>query len=92
MAKDLEQQLKEGRAIQDLTRSEGWQILDQRIKREIKDEYDLLRNFPIEQKGLQEIAAEYIKHRERLNAFEDVFDFIKEFLTAKENAENKSRE
>ena len=92
MAKDLEQQLKEGRAIQDLVRSEGWRILEQRIKRELKDEYDLIRDFPIEEKGLQEIAAEYIKHRERLNTFEDVFNFIQEFLIDKKNAENKLRE
>ncbi len=76
-------EIEKRKAIQDLLRSEGWQILEQRIKREIKDEYDLIRDFSIEKKGLQEIAAEYLEHREKLNALESIFDFIEEFLEAK---------
>lgn len=92
MAKDFEKDLEEGNKIQDLVRSEGWQILEQKIRQAIKDENGMIRNFPIEERALQEIAAEYLDHRANLNAYEKVFDFIQDFLTAKKEAENKLRE
>lgn len=78
----LERETEEGRAIQDMIKMKGWTVLEQRIKREIKDEYDLIRSFPIEGKPLQEIAAEYLEHRANLNAYERVLGFIEEFLKA----------
>ncbi len=91
MAKDFEKDLEDGKKIQDMVRSGGWQILEQRIRQAIKDENGLIRNFPIEERALQEIAAEYLDHRANLNAYEKVFEFIKDFLTAKKEAEDKLR-
>lgn len=91
MAADLEKDIEVGRSIKEMIETEGWQLFRAKIEREIKDEYEAIRSFRIEGKALQEIGAEYIKHRERLNAFEAIFDFIQEFLKAKENAEDKLR-
>ena len=77
-----EELLDKGRAIQDMVKMEGWQVLEQRIKEEIKDEYDLIRDFPIKDRALQEIAAEYLEHRANLNAYERVLGFVEEFLKA----------
>lgn len=77
-----EELLDKGRAIQDMVKMEGWQVLEQRIKEEIKDEYDLIRDFPIKDRVLQEIAAEYLEHRANLNAYERVLGFVEEFLKA----------
>lgn len=73
---------EEGRAIQDMVKMKGWSVLEARIKREIQDEYDLIRDFPIKDRSLQEIAAEYLEHRSNLNAYEGVLGFIEEFLKA----------
>ena len=72
----------EGLAIQDMVKMKGWKIYEERIKREIQDEYELIRNFPIEKRSLQEIAAEYLEHRSNLNAYERALGFIQEFLKA----------
>jgi len=73
---------EESWAIQDMIKTKGWSVFEARIKREIKDEYDLIRDFPIEKRNLQEIAAEYLTHRANLNAYEGVLSFIEEFLKA----------
>lgn len=91
MAKDLEKDIEDGRAINEMLATLGWQILEKKIRQETKDEVDQIRSFEIEGKGLQEIAAEYLEHRGNLNAYERIFEFIQEFLTAKEDAENKLR-
>lgn len=75
-----DEQIEDGRKIADLIRMEGWQVYKARIEREIKDEYELIRDFPIEGRSLQEIAAEYLTHRESLNAYERALGFIDEFL------------
>jgi len=76
----LELETEEARAVQDMVKMKGWEVLEQRIKREIQDEYELLRNFPIEKRALHEIAAEYLEHRGNLNAYERVLGFVQEFL------------
>lgn len=91
MVKDLEKEVEKGRAIKDMIDTEGWRVFELKIKQEIKDEYELLRNFPIEKQGLSEIAAEYLEHRANLNAYERVLGFIQEFLISKEDAQNKLR-
>lgn len=73
---------EEGLAIQDMIKMKGWKIYEARIKREIQDEYELIRGFPIEKRSLQEIAAEYLEHRSNLNAYERILGFIQEFLKA----------
>lgn len=89
--KDYESQLEEGRAVSEMVRMDGWQIYAREIRERIKSEYDEIRNFPLEGKGLQEIASEYIRHRESLNAYEQALAVIDDFLTRKTAAENHLR-
>jgi hypothetical protein len=77
-----EKRTEEGLAVQDMIKMKGWKIYEARVKRELQDEYDLIRTFPIEKRSLQEIAAEYLEHRANLNAYERALGFIQEFLKA----------
>ncbi len=67
----------------------GWQILESKINEEIKDENNEIRKFDVEGRGLQDIGAEYLRHREKINGLERIFEIIQEFITAKEEAEAK---
>jgi len=89
--RDYEEQLSQGRMIKEMVATEGWQILEKKIRQEIKDENEEIRKFSIEKRMLQEIAAEYLEHRSNLNAYEKVLGFVQEFLTAKTIAEDKLR-
>jgi hypothetical protein len=88
---DLEKDIEIGRGINEMKSTAGWQTLEKKIREEIKAETDQIRSFEIEKKGLQEIAAEYLQHREKMNGLERIFEIIQEFLTAKEEAEDKLR-
>ena len=81
MAQD-EELLDKGRAVQDMVKMDGWRVIEERIRQELKDEYELIRDFPIKDRSLQEIAAEYLEHRANLNAYERVLGFVEEFLNA----------
>lgn len=91
MAKDYESQLEEGRAVGEMVRMEGWQIYAREIRERIKAEYEEIRNFPLDGKGLQDIGAEYIRHREALNAYEQSLAIVDDFLSRKTEAENHFR-
>lgn len=88
---NYEEKLNQGRAISEMVRMEGWQIYVREIKERIKSEYDEIRNFPIDGKGLQDIASEYIRHRESLNAYEQSLAIVEDFLSRKTEAENQLR-
>jgi|GEM_PF-5923285 len=89
MAKDLEAQIEEGRAIQDLLQTNGWQILEAKIKKEIEDERRAI--LEIEEKDIYSTAVKFIEHQKMMQGLERVLEIIKEFLIAKENAENQLR-
>ena len=89
MAKDLEIQIEEGKAIQDLIRQDGWRLLQAKIKEEIEDERRALME--INPKSFPDLAMEFIEHQKMILGLERVFEIIQELLSAKENAENKLR-
>ena len=89
MAKDLEVQIEEGKAIQDLIRQDGWRLLQAKIKEEIEDERRALME--INPKSFPDLAMEFIEHQKMVLGLERVFEIIQELLSAKENAENKLR-
>ena len=89
MAKDLEVQIEEGKAIQDLIRQDGWRLLQVKIKEEIEDERRALME--INPKSFPELAMEFIEHQKMMRGLERVLEIVEEFLTAKENAENRLR-
>lgn len=88
---NYEEKLNQGRAISEMVRMEGWGIFSGKIKEEIKRERDEIRSFELEGKGLQDIAAEYIRHREILNAYERVLEIIDDFMASKKDAEDHLR-
>ena len=89
MAKDLEVQIEEGKAIQDLIRQDGWRLLQAKIKEEIEDERRALME--INPKSFPELAMEFIGHQKTMRGLERIFEIVEEFLIAKENAENRLR-
>ena len=89
MAKNLEVQIEEGKAIQDLIRQDGWRLLQAKIKEEIEDERRALME--INPKSFPELAMEFIEHQKMMRGLERVLEIVEEFLTAKENAENRLR-
>ena len=89
MAKDLEVQIEEGKAIQDLIRQDGWRLLQAKIKEELEDERRALME--INPKSFPDLAMEFIEHQKMMKGLERVLEIVEEFLTAKENAENQLR-
>ena len=89
MVKDLEVQIEEGKAIQDLIRQDGWRLLQAKIKEEIEDERRALME--INPKSFPDLAMEFIEHQKMMKGLERVLEIVEEFLTAKENAENQLR-
>ena len=89
MAKDLEVQIEEGKAIQDLIRQDGWRLLQEKIKEEIEDERRALME--INPKSFPELAMEFIGHQKMMKGLERILEIVEEFLIAKENAENRLR-
>lgn len=85
--KDLEAQIEEGRAVKDTIETDGWKIIEAKIKEEIEDERIALSE--IEPKSFPDLAMEFIGHQKMMKGLERIFEIIKEFLTAKENAENR---
>jgi len=89
MVKDLENEIEKGRAIKDTIESDGWKLIEARIKEEIEDERRAI--LEIEGKDIYSTAIEFVEHQKMMQGLERVFDIIKEFLVAKENAEQQLR-
>lgn len=87
MAKDLEAEIEKGRAVKDMIESDGWKYIEAKIKEEIEDERIALQD--LEPKSFPDLAMEFIGHQKMMKGLERVFEIIKDFLTAKENAENR---
>jgi hypothetical protein len=83
-----ETDLSRGRKVVDMTKTEGWAIVREELQARIDDEVRKMSKIRIEKKGLQEIAAEYIQHVERIKGYQEVFEIIDDILIRKENAES----
>lgn len=82
---ELEKQIEQGLVIQELIRSDGWKLLEEKIKQEIEDER--LAIVEIEEKDVYSTAVKFIQHQQMMKGLERIFEIIQEFLTNKENAE-----
>lgn len=89
MPRNLEQDLELGRAIKEMTDSKGWQILEQRIKQEIEDERLAFKG--VNNKIAFDRLVEYVEHQKIMEGLEMVFEFVKDFLRDKKEAEDKLR-
>ncbi len=85
---NTESDLTKGRKVVDMTKTEGWAIIREELQGRIDEEVRRMSKIRIEKKGLQEIAAEYIQHVERIKGYQEVFNIIEDFLIRKENAES----
>jgi len=86
MAKDPEAQIEEGQAILDTIRTDGWRILEAKIKEEIEDERREL--VEVEAKDVYSAAVKFISHQQKMKGLERILEIVGEFLTAKKDAEN----
>lgn len=87
---DLDEDIKQGRAIKDMMATEGWQILEQRINQEIEDERIALKE--VDKKEAFSMLVEFIDHQKTMKGLEMIFDFIKDYLADKKKAEDKLRD
>lgn len=78
--------IHEGQAITDLKRQEGWQILEKRIRAEIDSSVADMRRLEIEEKSLQDIGSEYVKHSKLIDGLSRIFEIIDEIEDRKAEA------
>jgi len=87
MAKDLEAEIEKGRAVKDTIESDGWKLIEAKIKEEIEDERVALKD--VEIKDAFTMLVDFVDHQKTMKGLERVLEIIQEFLKAKENAENQ---
>lgn len=86
-----EQMLDTGLAALEMTKTTGWQWLEQKIRNEINIELNELRNFELAELSVEQIAAEYLRHRTNLNAYENIISMVETAIEEKENAAHAMR-
>ena len=89
MAKDYEKILEDGRSVQDMVQTDGWRILEKRIKREIEDERIALKE--VKKQPAFDMLTDFMEHQKKMEGLEMVFDMVEEFLRDKTDAENNLR-
>jgi len=92
MAGANEEKFNIGLAVLEMTRTDGWRWLEQKIKEELRIEYGELREFEIADKTTEQIASEYLQHRANANAYEKVLSMVETALKEKEEAAEAMRE
>jgi len=83
MPETNEEKFDEGLAILEMTRTKGWQILEEKIRKEIEIEVnDILDCEP----------DQYIQHREAIRAYKKILSMVEATLQGKEEAAEAMRE
>ena len=91
MPETNEEKFDTGLAALEMTRSPGWQWLEEKITSELKIENNELRNFDLTGLGVEQVAAEYLRHRANLNAYENLLAMVKTAIEEKEDAAQAMR-
>lgn len=86
---DKEKAIEDGLAIQDLERSQGWQIIKARIDEETQATLADLRRIELDSRSLSDIGSEYIARIQRINGLERVLEIITEIKEKHEEATRK---
>jgi hypothetical protein len=76
----------EGLAINELKRSEGWQIIERRIREEIASTLTELRRIDLDKRTLESVGSEYISKIERINGLERVLEIVQEIEDRYQNS------
>lgn len=83
MPQTNEEKFDKGLAVSEMTKSKGWQILKERIEKEIEIEVnDILDCEP----------DQYIQHREAIRAYKKILSMVETSLQEKEEAAEAMRE
>lgn len=75
-----EEEYNKGRAIWDMTQTEGWSILEQEIKDEMKFERNELTTLDLKDKSDSQIVAEYLQHRANIRAYQKILNKVESLL------------
>lgn len=78
-----EQKLEIGRAVWEMTQTEGWQIISQKIEEEIQIETTELLDCPIK---------EDLEHKQLIKAYKKVLRMVETVLAEKDEAAENVRE
>lgn len=92
MAGTNEEKFDTGLAVLEMTRTDGWRWLEEKIKEELRIEYSELREFEITGKTAEQIASEYLQHRANANAYEKILSMVETAVKGKEEAADAMRE
>ncbi len=91
MAEANQEKFDTGLAVLEMTRTDGWKWLEEKIREELRIEYSELREFEIAGKTAEQIASEYLQHRANANAYEKVLSMVETALKEKEEAAEAMR-
>lgn len=69
---------EEALAIMELEKTEGWQILKERIESEEKSAMRELRRIELEGRSLESIGSDYIANIQRINGLNRVLEIVEE--------------
>lgn len=72
--------MEQGLAIQELQRSEGWVLLEGKIRSEIESAMQEQRQIELSGRNLQEIATDYISITQKINGLSRVLEMVNEYL------------
>lgn len=84
---EKEKDIREGLAVIELERSEGWDVLKRRIDSEIAATIEEQRSIETKGRPLQEIATDYISATQKINGLNRVLEIVNEIKERKEQAE-----
>ncbi len=91
MPENSEEKFDTGLAVLEMTRTEGWQWLEGKIREELRLEYNELRDIEIAGKIAEQIASDYLQHRANVRAYEKTLSMVEDAIQKKEAAADAMR-
>jgi hypothetical protein len=85
-----EQAIQNGRDVQDMQKTPGWELIKARIKEEVQMHLDDVRRIELGSRSLESIGSDYVSNIQMINGLERVFEIIHEIEEEKEVAEAQS--
>lgn len=86
MPENAEEKFNTGLSVLEMTRTAGWRWLEAEIQKELALELKELKDFDLESLGTEQIAAEYLRHRANVAAYQNILDIVARAIDEKETA------
>ncbi len=86
MPENNEEKFSVGLSVLEMTRTAGWKWLEAEIRKELDMERKELCDFDLEGLGVEQIAAEYLRHRANIHAFEQILSRAELAIVDKDEA------